>query len=87
MTVRYDPQIEWAREDRQTRAIEQARAAVDRLTGPHAGAYRCRPETSCLDRTDGYLCDTHLEEEFRAASLGATSLDSEAGFDDEDGLR
>lgn len=86
MTVRYDPRIEWAREDRQTRAVAQAREAVDRLTGPPAGAYRSRPEASCLDRTDGYLCDTHLDEEFRAASLGATSLDDEAGLG-EDGLR
>lgn len=85
MTVRYDPRIEWAREDRQTRAIEQAREAVDRLTGPAAAAYRCRPEASCLDRTDGYLCDAHLDEEFRAANFGVMPVDYEAGLG-EDGL-
>jgi hypothetical protein len=33
MTVRYDPHIEWEREDRQNAAIAAAREAVDRLRG------------------------------------------------------
>jgi hypothetical protein len=38
----------------------------------------CLAGASCLDRTDGYLCDIHYEQETRAAEFGGG-----AGFDDE----